>query len=398
LLNVSTDFKKSVYSTIRQFNGRITFNVPNILNSALYGDDRIVRFSIVEEVSVLSDQIPSNELQLTMHNSDGIFNFLNFANMQSILASKPTIKVELGLVINNPDGSFKNEEWLPMGIFNLDSWKSDVGAQTVTLTGYDYFTMLSNTDFQPASFNTLYDLAVAVFTNAGITKYNIDNSLKTSSPKVLTDSYNSRSLLQWIGIASQSAVYQDRYGYINIKPFPTLQSSNMMTTYSTSQNALMGYTTVDKTVSEINDDMGTRHLALANMYTMPEVTLEKSIYQLSVKIYDGSQDGIQKVYTNANIGGQNGISFTIDNPLINDVKTADVVAAWYLTESNYNAIHKANWRQNPCLESTDIVLAEDGIPVNNQKGTSASRQTRIYKQEFQYEGYLGGVTESRGGI
>ena len=69
---------------------------------------------------------------------------------------------------------------------------------------------------------------------------------------------------------------------------------------------------------------------------------------------------------------------------------ADKVAEWFIREINYNAIYTINWRQNPALECADMILVEDSF--------DAEKQTRIIKQEFNYKGYLEGVTESRGGV
>ncbi|WEG14010.1 hypothetical protein PU629_06475 [Pullulanibacillus sp. KACC 23026] len=378
MINVSNDYKTNVYAPIREFVAKITFMLNG--ESTEYDDEWITYLDIVEEMDTLSDTLPSNQLTVTLDNTTGEFNFLNLANMQRIIASRPTIQVEMGLVISDTD-----TEWLPMGLFYLTDWKSDTGAMTVTLTANDNLLMLDNISFPATTVTNLYDLAVAIFQNAGITNYSIDSSLKKISCAGTTVAYNSRNLLQNIGIAAQCAVYQDRNGIMTIKPYETLEESNMYSTYP----GLSGLYASSNTYSRVNNGDGMKYLSLDNMYEIPEITLEKSIYQLVVNIYTGTSY-TSKTYINSATDGQNGISFTIDNPLITSTSLADKVASWYLNESNYNAVCKVDWRQNPCLECADVVLAEDGM--------GSEKQTRIYKQEFTYQGYLTGNTESRGGI
>jgi len=59
-------------------------------------------------------------------------------------------------------------------------------------------------------------------------------------------------------------------------------------------------------------------------------------------------------------------------------------------ELNYNANYSVSWRQNPILECADLILVEDSF--------GAEKQTRIVRNQFDYEGYLSGITESRGGV
>jgi hypothetical protein len=197
-----------------------------------------------------------------------------------------------------------------------------------------------------------------------------------------------------------SCVYQDRNGVMTIKPFATLDASLLYTNYVSSDRTLWGYpsgtaTNYNVNYVENNTDGGMKYLSLDNMFEIPEITLDKSVYQVVVKVYATDGSSTDSTYTNTAIGGTNGQSFTIDNPLIDSTAKAQNVANWFIAESNYNAVYKANWRQNPCLVSTDVVMVESGF----QSGQSnVVKATRIYKQEYNYQGYLSGNTESRGGI
>jgi hypothetical protein len=381
MLTVSQAFKNNVYAPIRQFKARVTITLLDTTKT--YDDNKIMRFNILEEMSTLNDTIPSNELQLTMDNSDGEFNLLNFQNMSQIIAGRQKIVVEVGLVISDT-----LTEWVQMGTYYLSDWKNEITNKTVTMTANDNFTMLGEISYENLTSDTLYNLAVDVLTKAGITNYSIDDSLKTITAQFFERS-DSRTALQHIAIAACSAIFQDRTGKMVIKPFVAIDAASNYVTYVTSQNHFYHYPGSGMFAVN-NTENGMKYIDFDQMYDMPEVTLDKSVYQVVVNVYDTSDNKTEQIYTNTSIAGQNGQSFTIDNPLINSMAIADKVAAWYIRESNYNAIYKSNWRQNPILECADMVLVEDSF--------NAEKQTRIFKQEFNYEGYINGITESRGGV
>lgn len=378
MLEVSQSFKDTVYAPVRQFNSKITFTL--LGTTTTYDDETIMKINILEELSTLNDTIPSNELQITLDNSNGAFNILNLQNMQQIIASRPKIVVEFGIVLSETV-----TEWIPMGTYYLSEFKNETGSKSITLTCNDVFNMLDSISYDNTASNTLYNLAVDVLTKAGITSYSIDDSLKLITSN-FTARLNSREALQHIGIASGSAVFQDRTGKVVIKPFTALDANSNYLTY-VGQSGL--YAGVAGAYPLVTTGAGMKYVDFDNMYDIPEITLDKSIYQVVINVRVGDTTH-EKVYTNTSIAGTNGASFTIDNPLIITDAMADNVAAWYIRESNYNAIYRANWRQNPILECADVILVEDSF--------DAKKQTRIFRQEFTYEGYLMGITESRGGI
>lgn len=287
-------------------------------------------------------------------------------------------------------------EWIPMGTYYLDAWKNDFGAVTVTLIGHDNFTMLDNIAYGKAGTGankTLYDIAVDVFQTAKITDYNIDDSLKNYTTTTgFKDTVTCRVALQHIGIAGMAAIYQDRNGTMQIKPFVSIDAADNYMTYP-GTGLYAGLDPLDTAVyAKINDGNGMKRLDLNNMWTVPEITLNRSIYQLIIKVYSDANTSTDYTQTNTASSGTNGQSFTIDNPLINTAEQAEKIAEWYIHESNFNVVYKSNWRGNPILENADIVV------ISNAIDQTYAKQGRIYKQEFQYQGYLTCNTESRGGI
>ena len=392
MIDVTTGFQVNVYAPVRKFVGRVTITLEGV--TKVYDNNTIIRMNMLEEMSTLNESLPSGELQLTMDNTNGDFDLLNFTNMHKIIASKPKIVCELGIVYQSlADPEIEVTDWIPSGVYFLSEWRNDVTNKIVTMTGNDLFAMFSDISYEPSTLTNLKALASDVLSVGGVPLVNqhIDNSLANIIVNQVTERVDIRTLLQNIGIAGTSAVGQDREGNVFIKPFRTLDLSSNYITYTASQRGI--YSFAGSTMYALNNTGGgMRYLDFDNMYEPPEVSLEKSVYQLVVKVYETGYNGesTENLYTNPAIEGNNGLSFTIDNPLINSTAIADKVAEWYIREINYNAIYKVKWRQNPALECADVILVEDSF--------SAEKQTRIVRQEINYQGYLEGITESRGGI
>jgi hypothetical protein len=285
---------------------------------------------------------------------------------------------------------FEAIEWKPTGKFFLTEWKNEITNKIITLVGNDYFNLFSEISYEPTSITNLKDLAIDVLTKGGVPVANqiIDDSLAAITVNPFPERLDIRTALQYIGIVSGTAVSQDRLGNVFIKAFKTLDESTNFITYPTTQNSLYGYPGANTYM--LNDTGGgMRYLDFEQMYEAPKVSLEKSIYQLIVNVYVNGV-ATERLYTNDFIVGSSGQSFKIDNPLVKTTAQADMIAQWFMREINYNAKYEVKWRQNPALECADIILVEDSF--------SAEKQTRIFKQELNYSGYLEGITESRGGI
>lgn len=387
MLPVSKNFKDAVYAPIRKITARIHFTLYG--DKTTYDDTVIMNLNILEEMNIY-DTVPANEIKVTLDNSSGVFNFLKLQNMQEIIGSRPKIEVEFGLVFEEePFVTFyqtleQSIEWVPMGTYYLSEWKNEKATMSVSLIARDNFDMLSEISYENSTGGSLHNVAVDILEKAGITNYVISDSLKNISTSGFPERLDSRAALQHIGIAARSAVLQDRHGKIIIKPFAVLDASSNYLNHAGQNNMYFG-----TVYPAVTNGFGMKIIDYDNVYEEPEITLDKSIYEVVVNVYEPT-GAREVVFRNSSINGKSGSSFKIENPLINTESLAEDVAEWIIKESNYNAIYKTVWRQNPILECADVVLVEDSF--------QAKKQTRIYRQEFEFAGYLSGVTESRGGV
>lgn len=370
--------------------------------------DNMTRFAIWNVTSLTWENADSTTLQgvtsLTATKTD-LTNYLDtngymYFSFYTNGVSNGTTQANLYLDyvdFNITTNAFQIAEYVPTGKFTVTEFSNDDISRIVTLKGNDVLAVMGDTIYTPTrtGATTLNDLMLE-FVNK--TPFNMTDIIWDGAilgniacnpfpPNVPIDC---RTALQMIGIAGQLAIWQDRYGKLQIKSVAKMDARTNYANYASTQNGLYHYAGSSMYALETTSS-GMRYIDFDQTYESPKISLEKSIYQLNVKYYPTvGADGIDNIYINTALGGTSGQSFTIDNVLVKDVTLASKIADWYFTENNYNALYELHWRQNMMLEGLDIIIAED-----NQ---GAIKRSRIIKQEFVYEGYLEGNTTSRGGI
>lgn len=368
-----------------------------------FDDSRIVSVDTVEETDILNITSPANQMTIKLDNTDNLFNFISLSNLQTIVASRPKFYLEFGVVL--ADGV--TVEWIPMGVFYMDNWQQDTGGMTVTFTCHDLLWILANSSFPITNINNLGTALVSLLTSVGITDYVYDPLIDTIDGGNRPTRYtNCRQLLQNLAVGTGLTLYQDRLGTLKIVKFNPIAQSTSYTTFTTSQTVGSGSASLfggypstatvggmPKTVSKQDTDGGMRAITIDQQFEIPQVTLEPSVYQINVNVYknnpsDPSYDIY--TYTNPNLSGNAGESFTIDNSLITTTANAQAIATRFFNELNFNLVYVARWRQNPVLEATDVVMINDT--------ETSAKQARIIKQEYSYQGFLTGTSESRGGL
>lgn len=342
-----------------------------------YENDKLIKLNIIEEMNIISNTIPSNEIRFTIDNSNKEFNILNPSGFYRFLKERQEVKAAVGVEISEDEFEF-----VPMGKFYLTDWQSDEGALTTTFIARDIFELLENKEYTSINNTNLYDLAEDILIKANVENYYIDEELKNIPTNGFIKPLNARKALQYLGIAGKAAIYQDRQGILQIKQFKVLDERDTQYIYFAGPDMFTGmvYPAVDE-----GYDM--KNITFDNVYKEPQIKLDKLLYSLVMVINNGEE---KEEVTFYNEGVKEGNSFKIDNPLINTVEHAKDVAEWIIKEYNLRAIYNIDWRQNPALECGDIVLVEDSF--------KAKKQSRIIKQEFEYAGYLSGKTETKGGV
>lgn len=320
----------------------------------IYQDNNLIRMSLIEELDLITSQLPSPEFAFTVDNSKREFNILNPQGFYKYLQQRQQVIAELGIDL----GGYY--EYVPLGNYLLWDWTSDEGSLTASFTARTLLDVMSSFDYEnliTKSDYTLYEMAVDIFAICGITTYQIDTALQDISTLGLVEKANCKDILQMIAIAGCANVYVTRNSIITIK------------------------------VSPLSIGAAVDTIDLDNMYNEPQIALDGAVKGSAVTYYTNLST--KHEVTVNNVGVEVGDLLRLEgNTLINTSAKATEVANWIIREKTYRAIYTTNWRGNPAHELNDIVTIEDGYEQN--------KNAFITKNELNYEGYISGKTEARG--
>lgn len=185
----------------------------------IYEGDDIFSISLIEEKDVSQGSLPvgnisSNEISIKLSNEDRKFDAGNTqSSLHQLVRPNRRIRAWIGT----------ESELVPLGLFWSSDWtvpEDDVYAHTI---GRDRLDMLRKTSYTTATVQinkSLYDLAVDVFTDAGLIvgEYWIDDELRnTIVPYAYFDIQSHREALRKIAEAGLGQAYCDREGTVRVE-------------------------------------------------------------------------------------------------------------------------------------------------------------------------------------
>lgn len=130
--------------------------------------------SILEEVDLLSSEIPINTLDFTIYSVDDDFNILNPQGVYTLLQQRQKLKVTEILT--------KENKTIDMGTFYLDTWKNKHDKQ-MDISAIDLVGIMDKTDFNGGMYEnvTVAKILQDIFASAGLNSddYEIQEDLAT---------------------------------------------------------------------------------------------------------------------------------------------------------------------------------------------------------------------------
>ncbi len=183
-----------------------------------FTNEEIINFTAKEYVSPISDSLPSMDMSITIDNQDQYYNPDNPDSALSYMEIGQYMTVQFGYDVDGQG----NIEWVHSQTAHLKTWSAtDTDAKFTAVDKFDY---LLNGRYVKGRFNSsgvsLYDLAIAVLTDAGITdtsEYYIDEYLKTLRVKNPVPAVKYSEALQIIANAGRCCLYIDRQDRIHIQ-------------------------------------------------------------------------------------------------------------------------------------------------------------------------------------
>lgn len=225
----------------KMVNGKSRFRINQItMGIGIYFDgQKILSATKKEHISPIMEDLPSLDLSVTIDNKNRAYDIENDESTINFLENGQEIGVSYGQELE--DGSI---EWMPGATAYLSEWSADDTEMSFTAT--DRFDKMDGTYWNGRYYLdgiTLYDLAVDVFTDAGIDSrtYWLDNYLKDVKICNPMPVVTHKEALQLIANAARCILYQDRKGNIFMKSsfIPEMNAESENETYFSSVNSIL---------------------------------------------------------------------------------------------------------------------------------------------------------------
>lgn len=391
-----------------------------------YTASDITNLEVQTDLDTISDTISSNEMTFSIKNLLKNYNIMNPTGIYTALQRRQKIMPFIG-VYTSPT----SVEYCQVGAYYLTDWRSDDSALTATFTARDMLDVLADGIYRKGKYQTatLYDLAVDVLTDAGVTDYSIDTALQSITTIGCVPLCSHREALQTIAIAGMSVCYCNNVGTLIIKQLTTATTGKTLG-FNTQYNSpliTLGklYNTIDVLFYNYNPRVGSETV-YSGVYTI-NGTVDVWIEYIDIKcpaqtvsaIVSGGSAVLNSAtyYSNAaklNITATGDVTITatgtvldvsnslyrytdpltpsaeqlyilkFDNRLVSSKTIASNITVWALAEAKKRYNYELNWIQNPMFEPGDIVTVQDDF--------SANKKMRITEQQLRFNGAFEGKT------
>lgn len=277
----------------------------------VYGKADITGFEHEQETNPIGATTPINKMSFAIDNSNNIYDPNNTTGLSKYLMERQEMRVKYGLKLN--DGTI---EYISAGVFYLSEWEAPQNGITATFTARDLLEFMQKTYtkglYRPSG-TTLYDLAIDVLTEAnlplnddGTRKWIVSDTLKNIQTTAPLPLKSLAECLQYIAQAACCVIYCDRLGILHIEPISTTVTDYALTHF--------------------------------NLFSRPEISLQKPLMAVSTKIYNYVGDEAGKELFNGSIAvnGTREVVVTYSQSAINvsaTVSGGTLVSATYYTNT-----------------------------------------------------------------
>lgn len=355
----------------------ITFNSLNKANrylklqSLIYGvmerfqDDDLISCTILEEINILSTELPTNTMEFTAYSKTDDFNIFNPKGIYNAFEKKQFINV--GGVINGTSQGF--------GTFYLNEWTSSEN-KMMTLSTVNAIGIMENTYFKGGLYNnvTAKSIIDEIMTDAGFAYY-LDDSLAYISVSGWLPRCSHREAIQQVCVAIGAYIDTTRSGAIRIKPY-----------------------TIDETdivrMGKDRKHIGTK-VSLNSLVTGVNVTEHEFVLNTDIEnLFEGELEaGKNEVTFNepcviTNIENAQIIDSNVNGCTINVTSTGTVTITGNKYTDNTKTV-SVKMQNLPKGEKENILELNDAKLVNTTNGKEiANRIFNYYQKRIQQEIYV----------
>jgi hypothetical protein len=361
-----------------------------------YSNDDIIDSEWRSYASEISEDMPQVDFSVTLKNYDHYFDSDNPASVVNFLDTDMPIEVHYGMTLE--DGSV---EWFQAAQCYIADWSAD--ERQAVISGTDVLRTMESEYYKGKYYPngiSLYALAEAVFSDAGIEDYVIDTVLNDVFTKNPLPRVPHKEALQIIANAARCVLTVRRDGVPMIVSYSgAMPVADSVTDFNMTRNDMLSYpvTTNNKAARRIDaiaffygDGPGNESLFsdevtvsagsemdvfltdpsygyAASIETGEAVSIvESGAYYVRVRfaaagtfklVISGHKYNVTTSVYSASIR-QNGEVRTWENPLISDMDTAAKLAIWLASYYGSDVLYEYETRGNPELDPNDVIRQE----------------------------------------
>lgn len=262
----------------------------------VYTKTDVTKFEHEQNVDPIGGTTPISKVSFSLDNSDNKYDPYNVTGLSKYLMERQEIKVKYGFQLGD-----RSTEDIPAGVFYLSEWNAPQNGLEASFTARDILEFMSKTyikgKYAPDG-ASLHSLAVNVLEDAklplnddGTVKWLIDDGLKTILTAAPLPLAPIAECLQYIAQAAGCALYCDRKGVLHIGPITTDKT--------------------DYVLSEFN------------LFSRPEISLQKPLMRVDVKVYNYFVEASGKEVFKGKVvvNGTETVTITYSGAAINTVAT-----------------------------------------------------------------------------
>ncbi len=282
----------------------------------VYSKADITGYEHKQEINPIGASTPVNKMGFSIDNSNNVYDPNNTTGLSKYLIERQEIRVRYGLKLN--DGTV---EYIPAGVFYLSEWEAPQNGITASFTARDLLEFMQKTytkGLYKSGGATLYELANDVLSEADL-PLNDDGSQKWVISDVLKSIFTTAPLplktlaecLQYIAQAGCCVLYCDRSGVLHIEPISTTKQDYALTQF--------------------------------NLFSRPEISLQKPLMAVSTKVYNyfADETGKEIFSGKVTVNGTKEVVVSYSQPALNVTATVTdgtLTSAVYYTNTCYLTI------------------------------------------------------------
>lgn len=365
----------------------------------VYDNEMVIDSQLETYVSPINENVPQTDFYVQLVNFDKAFNVDNPDSVINYLETGQQVDVKYGYQLPETE----EIEWLQAATLYCSEWSSD--DKVATIRSQDIFRSMENEYYKgTVGRSSYYSLAQKVLIDAGITEYEIDNSLKNIYTYNPIPRVPHKEALQLIANATRSILSIARDGTVSIIPHDimygtpcdfTMEKIDMVSTPTMVKQEKTKDVTVARYVYQNNDVeetlMSEDFEATANQVVT--FFFNEPSYGYKATFNDDSKNvwfiasGAYYITLRFLISGtypleingcrykvlhQNyvknlhayGRSIVWDNPLISEASHAANLATWLGDYYGSSIEYEYDTRGNPELDCNDVIYQENEFKDN----------------------------------